>query len=53
MNSPSSLRLLNCPHCAVIKIVKNGKEKEVQRYRCQKLEHDSQVIDWVLMPTTS
>ena len=36
--------LLKYPHCAGIKIVKNGKEKRIQHYDCQKLEHDSQVM---------
>ena len=45
--------LLKCLHCAGTKMVNNGIEKQVQPYRCQKLEHDGQVIDWVLMPKAS
>ena len=33
--------------------MKNRKEKGIQPYDCQKLEHDGQVIDWVLMPKAS
>ena len=42
--------LLKYPHCTGTKIVKNAKDKGIQGYDCQKLEHDGQVMDWVLMP---
>ena len=45
--------LLKCPHCTGTKIVKNGIQKKVQPYRCQKLEYASQIMDWVLMPRAS